>query len=126
MRDRCTGILAAGNVECGVEFREVEVQPEKFLVGIALVGIAVTVHTLLVLGIASAFVCMMLLCNAILQANGRAALPIWFIAIGSATAAPSTQPPSASANVTPNAGQKDGLVSKAPSLIATADGEGKK
>ena len=42
-------------------------------------------HCLLVLGIASAFVCMMLLCNAILQANGRAALPIWFIAIGSAT-----------------------------------------
>ena len=41
-------------------------------------------HCLLVLGIASAFVCMMLLCNAILQANGRAALPIWFIAIGSA------------------------------------------
>ena len=42
-------------------------------------------HCLMVLGIASAFVCMMLLCNAILQANGRAALPIWFIAIGSAT-----------------------------------------
>ena len=41
-------------------------------------------HCLLVLGIASAFVCMMLLCNAILQASGRAALPIWFIAIGSA------------------------------------------
>ena len=37
-----------------------------------------------VLGIASIFVCIMLLCNAILQANGRAALPIWFIAIGSA------------------------------------------
>ena len=37
-------------------------------------------HCLMVLGIASAFVCMMLLCNAILQANGRAALPIWFIA----------------------------------------------
>lgn len=41
-------------------------------------------HCLLVLGIASIFVCIMLLCNAILQANGRAALPIWFIAIGSA------------------------------------------
>ena len=37
-----------------------------------------------ILGIASIFVCIMLLCNAILQANGRAALPIWFIAIGSA------------------------------------------
>lgn len=41
-------------------------------------------HCLFVLGIAAIFVCMMLLCNAILQANGRAALPIWFIAIGSA------------------------------------------
>lgn len=41
-------------------------------------------HCLLLLGIASIFVCMMLLCNAILQANGRAALPIWFIAISSA------------------------------------------
>ena len=41
-------------------------------------------HCLFVLGIASVFVCMMLLCNAILQANGRAGLPIWFIAIGSA------------------------------------------
>lgn len=41
-------------------------------------------HCLFVLGIASIFVCMMLLCNAILQANGRAGLPIWFIAIGSA------------------------------------------
>ncbi len=39
---------------------------------------------LFILGIASAFVCMMLLGNAILQANGRAGLPIWFIAIGSA------------------------------------------
>lgn len=39
---------------------------------------------MLLLGIASIFVCIMLLCNAILQANGRAALPIWFIAIGSA------------------------------------------
>ncbi|MDR3999018.1 oligosaccharide flippase family protein [Evtepia sp.] len=39
---------------------------------------------LMVLGIASIFVCIMLLCNAILQANGRTALPIWFIAIGSA------------------------------------------
>ena len=39
---------------------------------------------MLILGIASIFVCMMLLCNAILQANGRTALPIWFIAIGSA------------------------------------------
>ncbi|MCF0122986.1 MAG: polysaccharide biosynthesis protein [Ruminiclostridium sp.] len=38
---------------------------------------------MLILGIASIFVCIMLLCNAILQANGRAALPIWFIAIGS-------------------------------------------
>lgn len=38
-----------------------------------------------ILGIASIFVCIMLLCNAILQANGRAALPIWFIAMGSAT-----------------------------------------
>lgn len=37
-----------------------------------------------ILGIASIFVCIMLLCNAILQANGRVALPIWFIAIGSA------------------------------------------
>ena len=46
MRDRCTGILAAGNVECGVEFREVEVQAEKFLA-----GIAVAVHALLVLGV---------------------------------------------------------------------------
>ena len=42
-------------------------------------------HCLMLLGIAAIFVCMMLLCNAILQANGRAALPIWFIAIGSAT-----------------------------------------
>ena len=33
-------------------------------------------HCQMVLGIASAFVCMMLLCNAILQANGRAALPL--------------------------------------------------
>ena len=41
-------------------------------------------HCLFVLGIASVFVCMMLLCNAVLQANGRASLPIWFIAIGSA------------------------------------------
>lgn len=41
-------------------------------------------HCLFVLGIASVFVCIMLLCNAILQANGRAGLPIWFIAIGSA------------------------------------------
>ena len=41
-------------------------------------------HCLFLLGIASIFVCMMLLCNAILQANGRAALPIWFIAISSA------------------------------------------
>lgn len=39
---------------------------------------------MLILGLASIFVCIMLLCNAILQANGRAALPIWFIAIGSA------------------------------------------
>ena len=39
---------------------------------------------MLILGIASVFVCIMLLCNAILQANGRTALPIWFIAIGSA------------------------------------------
>ncbi len=37
-----------------------------------------------ILGMASIFVCIMLLCNAILQANGRASLPIWFIAIGSA------------------------------------------
>ena len=37
-----------------------------------------------ILGVASIFVCVMLLCNAILQANGRATLPIWFIAIGSA------------------------------------------
>lgn len=36
-----------------------------------------------ILGIASIFVCIMLLCNAILQANGRASLPILFIAIGS-------------------------------------------
>lgn len=42
-------------------------------------------HCLFILGIASVFVCMMLLCNAVLQANGHAALPIWFIAIGSAT-----------------------------------------
>ena len=42
-------------------------------------------HCMLTLGIASVFVCLMLLCNAILQANGRAALPIWFIAIGSAS-----------------------------------------
>lgn len=39
---------------------------------------------MLILGVASIFVCIMLLCNAILQANGRTALPIWFIAIGSA------------------------------------------
>ena len=39
---------------------------------------------MLVLGIASVFVCVMLLCNAILQANGHASLPILFIAIGSA------------------------------------------
>ena len=39
---------------------------------------------MLILGVASVFVCIMLLCNAILQANGRTALPIWFIAIGSA------------------------------------------
>ena len=39
---------------------------------------------MLILGIASVFVCIMLLCNAILQANGRTALPIVFIAIGSA------------------------------------------
>ena len=38
---------------------------------------------MLILGIASIFVCINLLCNAILQANGRAALPIWFIAAGS-------------------------------------------
>lgn len=44
----------------------------------------VAAHCLFVLGIASAFVCMMLLCNAILQASGHASLPIWFIAIGSA------------------------------------------
>ena len=37
-----------------------------------------------ILGIAAVFVCVMLLCNAILQANGRASLPIVFIAIGSA------------------------------------------
>ena len=37
------------------------------------------------LAVASFFVCMSMMCNAILQANGRAALPIWFIAIGSAT-----------------------------------------
>lgn len=41
-------------------------------------------HCLFLLGIASVFVCMMLLCNAVLQANNRAALPIWFIALGSA------------------------------------------
>ena len=41
-------------------------------------------YCLMVLGISSIFVCMMLLCNAILQANGRAALPIWIIAFGSA------------------------------------------
>ncbi|MEG1999937.1 MAG: polysaccharide biosynthesis protein [Evtepia sp.] len=40
---------------------------------------------LLTLGIASIFVCMMLLCNSILQAGNHAGLPIWFIAIGSAT-----------------------------------------
>ena len=45
----------------------------------------VATYCLFVLGIASVFVCLMLLCNAILQANGRAAMPIWFIAIGSAT-----------------------------------------
>jgi stage V sporulation protein B len=38
-----------------------------------------------ILGIASIFVCIMLLCNAILQANNHAGLPIWFIAIGSIT-----------------------------------------
>ena len=38
---------------------------------------------MLILGVASIFVCINLLCNAILQANGRAALPIWFIAAGS-------------------------------------------
>lgn len=38
---------------------------------------------LMVLGIASVFVCMMLLCNSILQANDRPGLPIWFIAVGS-------------------------------------------
>lgn len=38
---------------------------------------------LMVLGIASVFVCMMLLCNSILQANDRPGLPIWFIAFGS-------------------------------------------
>ena len=37
-----------------------------------------------ILGVASVFVCVMLLCNAILQANGRTVLPIIFIAIGSA------------------------------------------
>ena len=37
-----------------------------------------------ILGVASVFVCIMLLCNAILQANGRTVLPIIFIAIGSA------------------------------------------
>lgn len=37
-----------------------------------------------ILGIASIFVCIMLLCNAILQANGKVSLPIWFIAVGSA------------------------------------------
>ena len=41
-------------------------------------------QSMLVLGIASMFVCVMLLCNAILQANGHASLPILFIAIGSA------------------------------------------
>ena len=39
---------------------------------------------MMILGVASIFVCINLLCNAILQANGRATLPIWFIAIGSA------------------------------------------
>ena len=38
---------------------------------------------MLILGVASIFVCINLLCNAILQANGRAALPIRFIAAGS-------------------------------------------
>ena len=38
---------------------------------------------MMILGVASIFVCINLLCNAILQANGRAALPIWFIAAGS-------------------------------------------
>ena len=38
---------------------------------------------MLILGVASIFVCINLLCNAILQANDRAALPIWFIAAGS-------------------------------------------
>ena len=48
---------------------------------------------LMVLGIASIFVCIMLLCNAILQANGRTALPIWFIAIGSAIKRVTPHPP---------------------------------
>ena len=39
---------------------------------------------MLILGIASMFVCLTLLCNAILQANGRTTLPILFIVIGSA------------------------------------------
>lgn len=38
---------------------------------------------MLILGVASIFVCIMLLCNAILQANDRAGLPIWFVVIGS-------------------------------------------
>lgn len=37
-----------------------------------------------ILGVASIFVCIMLLCNAILQANGRASLTIWFTVAGSA------------------------------------------
>lgn len=45
---------------------------------------AVAGYCLMVLGISSIFVCIMLLCNSILQANGRAALPIWIIAFGSA------------------------------------------
>ena len=39
-------------------------------------------HCLFLLGIASIFVCMMLLCNAILQANGMVNLPILAVVIG--------------------------------------------
>lgn len=38
-----------------------------------------------ILGIASIFVCIMFLCNAILQANGFVNLPIWVMAIGCAS-----------------------------------------
>jgi hypothetical protein len=47
-------------------------------------------------------------------------------ASGKATAKPSRHPPRASANVTPKAGQKEGLTRVAASFAATADGEGRK